>query len=145
MNKTPHVRMVPTIMALQLFIFEVMSCFFSDLKLSRRSLLIALESVSNILSRQSAEANTVLGLAKVGYNTGGQSGTRYAETNGWATDQWGNLHFHGEDLIACPNEDNSWTLWLFTGGGDPAGSEACLGLSARTTEVQQPVPCTYTQ
>ena len=97
------------------------------------------------LARWPSETNKVIGQGKVGYITGAQPGPHYAETKGWATDQWGNLHFRGEDLIACPNDDNSWTLWLYTGVDDPAGNEGCLGLSARTTEVQHPVPCTYTQ
>ncbi|KAL2272039.1 hypothetical protein VTJ83DRAFT_1410 [Remersonia thermophila] len=75
--------------------------------------------------------------------TGGPLSGRL-ETKGWAVDENDNLTFNGNSLIACPNSIlNGWNVWINVGSGRPAGQEGCLGFSARTVTVTNPVKCDY--
>ncbi|EHK40162.1 hypothetical protein TRIATDRAFT_322636 [Trichoderma atroviride IMI 206040] len=87
-----------------------------------------------------------MGQGVVRYVTGEQALPRYAELKGWATDKNKNLNFKGTGFVACPHSiDDSWSLWLDVGLGQPGGNKGCLGFTARELENKKPVGCRYTQ
>ncbi|GAB1317965.1 Cell wall protein PhiA [Madurella fahalii] len=66
------------------------------------------------------------------------------EVKGWAVDENDNLTFNGSGFLACPSTtDSSWNVWVSAGVDKPAGQEGCLGFTARTVTVADPVKCTY--
>ncbi len=70
-------------------------------------------------------------------------GSRF-EVKGWAVDENDNLTFNGAGLLACPSTtDSSWYIWVSVGIDKPAGQEGCLGFTARTLTIADPVKCTY--
>ncbi|KAL7897184.1 hypothetical protein HDV63DRAFT_380107 [Trichoderma sp. SZMC 28014] len=87
-----------------------------------------------------------MGQGVVRYVTGDQGLPRYAELQGWATDENKNLNFKGEGFVACPHSiDGSWSLWLDLKLSQPGGNKDCLEFTARELENKKPVGCKYTQ
>ncbi|RYP05711.1 hypothetical protein DL764_003636 [Monosporascus ibericus] len=86
-----------------------------------------------------------MGQGKLGYITGAQPPPRNAELDGWVVDEYGNLSLDGAGFLACPDSiQGSWSLWIDAGVEQPAGNSDCLGISARTVEVTDPISCQYT-
>ncbi|KAI9150002.1 Cell wall protein phiA [Paramyrothecium foliicola] len=85
-----------------------------------------------------------MGQGVTGYVTGAQPVPRNSELEGWQIDETGNLNFDGSSLVACPNGlDGAWSVWV-SGVANPGGNENCLGFSARTVEIEEPLDCQYT-
>lgn len=86
-----------------------------------------------------------MGQGNVGYTTGAQPPPRNGERDGWVLDDAGDLTLDGAGFIACPNSiDGAWSVWISAGVEKPAGQEGCLGFSARATEIEDPISCSYT-
>lgn len=66
------------------------------------------------------------------------------ETKGWRVDEVGNLFFKDNGLLACPLEaDQGYVVRLDVGISNPHGYKDCLGFTARTVSLEEPVPCWY--
>lgn len=92
-----------------------------------------------------AHVNVCLGQGRVGYITGAQSPPRNAELTGWEIDSDGNLTLEGASLKACLGANNAWVVWVSVGSTNPNGYDECLGFTARTGNIKDPVSCLYTQ
>lgn len=100
---------------------------------------------------QSSDRNTPANTSSSGqgvvkYVTGAEPGPRNGERTGWEIDDAGNLTLDGASFLACPGSiDDAWSIWISAGVEKPAGQEGCLGFSARTVPVEEPISCLYSQ
>lgn len=87
-----------------------------------------------------------MGQGVLQYSTqpGGYLPGRNSETKGWVVDQYGDLTFDGDSLIACPRVDSSYSVWVSTGVASPGGNSNCTGIAVRTSVATEPNACTYT-
>ncbi|KPM37613.1 hypothetical protein AK830_g8970 [Neonectria ditissima] len=86
------------------------------------------------------------GQGRLRYTTDGSTAPGRWERRGWKIDAYGNLSFNGDGFVACPNGiDGSWVIWVNVGVSQPGGGKGCLGLIARTSNVEEPNSCKYTQ
>ncbi|KAI3393289.1 hypothetical protein diail_4471 [Diaporthe ilicicola] len=74
---------------------------------------------------------------------GGDQPSRNSETKGWAVDAFGDITFDGASLIACPNPDKSYSVWVSAGVSNPGGYSNCTGIAVRTSVSTEPIACTY--
>lgn len=65
------------------------------------------------------------------------------ETVGWEIDTSENLTFKGKNLIACPADDGSWSVWVNADVQNPGGNKDCLGFVTRVEGNYVPVGCEY--
>ncbi|RSL51333.1 hypothetical protein CEP53_008466 [Fusarium sp. AF-6] len=86
-----------------------------------------------------------MGQGRLGYITGAQSPPRNAELTGWEIDGDGNLTLEGASLRACVGANDAWVVWVSVGSANPNGYDECLGFTARTGNIEDPVSCLYTQ
>ena len=111
-------------------------------------MLTVLEWVSDArlnFSLTLTHANVCLGQGRVGYITGAQPPPRNAELTGWEIDSDGNLTLEGASLKACLGASDSWVVWVSVGSTNPNGYDECLGFTARTGNIEDPISCLYTQ
>ncbi|RSM00172.1 hypothetical protein CDV31_011906 [Fusarium ambrosium] len=57
----------------------------------------------------------------------------------------GNLTLEGASLRACLGANDAWVVWVSAGSANPNGYDECLGFTARTGNIEDPVSCLYTQ
>ncbi|KAJ3540806.1 hypothetical protein NM208_g4901 [Fusarium decemcellulare] len=86
-----------------------------------------------------------MGQGRVGYITGAQPPPRNAELTGWEIDSDENITLEGASLKACLGANDAWVVWVSVGSANPPGYDECLGFTARTGYIENPVSCLYTQ
>ncbi|KAF4960427.1 hypothetical protein FSARC_10487 [Fusarium sarcochroum] len=85
-----------------------------------------------------------MGQGRVSY-VSGTNPPRNGESSGWVIDGDGNLTFDGSSLKACLGSGDVWVIWASGDSGNPPGYDECLGFTARTSNVKDPISCSYTQ
>lgn len=87
-----------------------------------------------------------MGQGVLGYTTGAQPITKYAQRGPWSLDAAGDLTLDGRGLIACPNAiEGAWGVWVDAGIATPGGKEGCLPFSARAVVDDTPNGCYYSE
>ncbi|RGP61456.1 cell wall protein [Fusarium sporotrichioides] len=86
------------------------------------------------------------GQGNLGYRTGAQPLCTRCEQDKWSISENNFLQYdNGDNFIACPQEDGSYTIFTSAGVDEPAGNKDCVSVTFAISEVSKPVGCLYSQ